>query len=137
MRSAAAPAEIFSPGIVAPGGIQGLLKREDKVLHLLFAGGSILVAAFISGLDIYPVNFFRTREALRALIGITRDFMKACNRMILILSGSIVVGWAAKKVEFSPHAIYLACYAITGLALGTTGVLGARLTDMLYVLSEL
>jgi hypothetical protein len=118
-------------------GAADFLTEENLIMYILFGGGAILVVSAISGMDVYPVNTFGTRAALEELISITRDLMKACNRTLVLVSGSVIVGWAFKKVEFSPLAVYITAYAVAGFAIGTTAVLGARLTELLYKLSDM
>lgn len=118
-------------------GIGELFRDENLSMYFLFGGGSTLITAAISGFDIYPVNRFDTRNSLQHLIAITRDLMKLSNRILVIVSGSLLVGWAFKKIELSPTLIYWTLYLIVGFAFGSTAVLGARVTDLLYRLAEL
>jgi hypothetical protein len=106
-------------------------------MYVLFGGGGIMVTAVISGMDIYPVNVFATKESLNHLIAITRDLMKASNRAIIVVSGVVIVGWAFKRIDLTPHVVYLTGRGVLGLILGSTGDLGARLTELLYRLSDL
>ena len=128
----------FVIGLIAiPGDAVSILKDENLTMYVMFSGGAGLVACTISGLDIYPVNRFATKGALEHLIGITRDLMRTCNRTLLLVTVAIIVGWALQKVQLSLPSIYLTVYGICGFALGSTAVLGSRLTELLYQLSEL
>ncbi len=119
----------------------GALARvfSDKALaqYIVFSGGCVLAVAVICGLDIYPVNLFRSKASLEHLIAITRDLMRLCNRILLVVTGSIIAGWVFKKVEFSLTAVYVTTYGVVGFAFGSTGVLGTRVTELLYRLDEM
>jgi hypothetical protein len=123
--------------IPLPNGLSDILLDRDRIMYVLFGGGGIMVTAVISGMDIYPVNVFATKESLNHLIAITRDLMKASNRAIIVVSGVVIVGWAFKRIDLTPHVVYLTVYGVLGLILGSTGDLGARLTELLYRLSDL
>jgi hypothetical protein len=118
-------------------GLADIATKQDLIMYVLFGGGCVVVTGIISGFDIYPVNVFATKEALGQLIDITRDLLKASNRSIIIVAGSIIVGWAFKRIELTPHIVYLTTYAIVGMSVGSTAVLGSRLTDLLYRLSDM
>lgn len=121
----------------APVNAQSLVRDETLTMYALFGGGASLVIGAISGLDIYPVNTFGTRASLEHLISITRDLMRLSNRLLVLISGSVLVGWAFQKVEFSVPVIYATIYGVVGFGLGSTGALGARVTDLLYELSAM
>lgn len=128
----------FLLGLIAmEHGVVSVLREENLTMYFLFACGAALVIAAISGFDIYPMNVFATRSSLQHLISITRDLMKLSNRILVLVAGSLLVGWVFKKIPLSSTLIYLTLYGIVGFALGSTGVLGARVTDLLYMLSEL
>ncbi len=128
----------FSMGLVPlANGLAEIATNQERIMYVLFGGGGLLVTAIISGLDVYPVNVFPTKDALNHLVDITRDLMKASNRAIIIVTGTVVVGWAFKRIDLTPHVVYLTIYAIVGMAIGSTAVLGSRLTELLYLLSAM
>lgn len=128
----------FAVGLIdIPADTISIFKDENLTMYIMFSGGAALVACAISGFDIYPVNRFATKGAIEHLIAITRDLMRICNRTLILVTGAIIVGWAFKKVELSLPIIYLTTYGVLGFALGGTAVLGSRLTELLYQLSEL
>lgn len=120
-----------------PGGPSSLLLDDNLTMYLLFSAGAVLITGAISGFDIYPVNRFDTKTSLQHLIAITRDLMKLSNRILVIVSGSLLVGWAFKKIDLSTTLIYLTLYGVVGFAFGSTAVLGGRVNDLLYRLAEL
>ncbi len=120
-----------------PSGFNSIFNDDNWTMYVIFSGGTSLVASIISGLDIYPVNVFETQASLEHLIAITRDLMKLCNRAMVVIVGAILVGWTFKKIEFDKTIIYLTIYAILGFALGSTAVLGNRVTELLYKLATI
>jgi len=118
------------------GGLAGLPQDDIATRYILFAGGAGFVTAAVSGFDIYPVNRFGTKAALEHLVSITRDLMRFSNRMLLLVTGAVIFGWVFKKVEFTLAEIYITSYGVIGFALGSTAVLGARITELLYMLSS-
>lgn len=119
------------------GGVPGIFGDQNLTMFVLFGGGAGLVAAAVSGFDIYPVNVFRTKDSLQHLITITRDLMRFSNRLLALVTGAVVVGWAFKKVELSLDIVYITAYGVIGFALGSTAALGSRVTGLLYALCEL
>lgn len=118
-------------------GISEVFQSERLTMYVVCGAGAALVTAAISGFDIYPVNLFGTKGSLEHLIAITRDLIKVSNRILVIVSGSVIVAWVFKKIDFSLTIIYGTLYAVIGLGLGSSGVLGARVTDLLYMLAAL
>lgn len=118
-------------------GVSDIFQDNNLTMYVLFSGGALLVSSGISGFDIYPVNTFGTKKSVENLISITRDLIRASNRVLILLVGSVIFGWVFKKVEFSLPVIYITIYIIIGFALGATATLGSRITDLLYLQSEL
>lgn len=123
--------------VPAHGGIAGIFGSKDLTMFVLFSGGAAFVAAAISGFDVYPVNIFRTREALGHLIEITRQLIKFSGQLLALIASAVLFAWTFKKAEFSLGIVYLTAYGVVGFALGGTAVLGARVTELLYLLADL
>jgi hypothetical protein len=110
---------------------------RDVPLYFVAALFAVLAATVLSGFDIYPVNHFGTPESLKILISITMQLMTAVNRLIVLITVSILLAWAIGRIELGRDLIFFTMYVLVGLGAGATGVLGSRLTDLLYELSEI
>jgi len=128
----------LSLGLVPINSIHDLAVNRDLLLYVLFGCGATFVAVIISVLDIYPVNTFGTRLAIIRLIDITKDLLKFFNRIIVVVIGSLIVSWVVGtgQLDLRPHEIFLSLYLILGIAYGGSGVLGARVTELLYLLAQ-
>jgi hypothetical protein len=112
---------------------------DDKNLirYTTFSGGGTVVVACIAGFDIYPTNEFLTINSLSRLIDISKSIFKGSLQALVAIMSAIIVGAIISDNHFSTKEIFITAYGLAGCAIGITGVLGSRIAELLYKLSEL
>ena len=119
----------ISTGLLPVKDITELTQNHSLLMYFLLCGGKLFIILTMSVLDVYPVNTFGTKYALQRLIEITKDLLKFFNRLIAVLIGSVLAGFAFGKLDLKPHEIYLIIYGIVGLIFGASGVFGVELPN--------
>lgn len=128
-------------GMINSVGSEDFFFNENIRRFLIFCGGASACTSVIAGFDIYPVNYYNNFKSLERLADITRDLLKASNRALIVVIGSVIVAKTIKisdgeHVNLSPNELYIISFGVLGVAFGVSGVLGSRLAEILHKLAK-